>query len=94
VERLLLSSTVPIRFQKGARLGKVEPLIHNLLRAVGANVLDFAARGKRGREVVARGTVLEIELVRLVLGVPSGLSLPTSMPPLGRNLSFSTCSIA
>jgi hypothetical protein len=68
--------------------------IYNCLRAVGANVLDFAPRGKRGRKGVALGTVLEIELVPFALGVPSGPSLPAAMPPLGRDLSFSSCSIA
>ena len=32
-----------------------------LLRAVGAQVLDFASRGKRGRKAVSLKTVVEIE---------------------------------
>ncbi len=35
--------------------------VYNRLRAVGAQVLDFASRGKRGRKAVALKTVREIE---------------------------------
>ena len=35
--------------------------VYNRLRAAGARVLDFAAAGKRGRKVVARKVVLELE---------------------------------
>ena len=36
--------------------------VYNRLRRVGAQVLDFAARGKKGKKVVALKTVLQIEL--------------------------------
>lgn len=35
--------------------------VYNRLRAVGADVLDFAPRGKRGRKVVHITTVIRIE---------------------------------
>ena len=35
--------------------------VYNRLRAVGAKVLDFAPRGKRGRKVVSLSVVLQIE---------------------------------
>jgi hypothetical protein len=35
--------------------------VYNRLRAVGANVLNFAPRGKRGRKVVSLEVVLQIE---------------------------------
>jgi hypothetical protein len=35
--------------------------VYNRLRAVGAQVLDFAPRGKRGRKVIPVSVVLQIE---------------------------------
>ena len=35
--------------------------VYNRLRAAGAKVLDFAARGKRGKKAVSASTVLQIE---------------------------------
>jgi len=35
--------------------------VYNRLRAVGAEVLDFAPRGKKGKKVIALDTVLQIE---------------------------------
>jgi predicted DNA-binding protein YlxM (UPF0122 family) len=40
--------------------------VYNRLRAVGARVLDFAPRGKRGKKVIALQTVLQIERQRSV----------------------------
>jgi hypothetical protein len=39
--------------------------VYNRLRAVGAEVLDFAARGKKGRKVIALNVVLQIEQRRM-----------------------------
>lgn len=36
--------------------------VYNRLRVTGATVLDFAARGKRGKKVVSVATVLQIEM--------------------------------
>ena len=38
--------------------------VYNRLRAVGAKVLDFAPRGKKGKKAVAVATVLQIEQQR------------------------------
>ena len=35
--------------------------VYNRLRALGAEVLDFASRGKKGKKVVRAKTVLQIE---------------------------------
>jgi hypothetical protein len=35
--------------------------VYNRLRSVGAEVLDFAPRGKKGRKVVRMATVVRIE---------------------------------
>lgn len=35
--------------------------VYNRLRLTGAEVLDFAPRGKRGKKVVPMKTILEIE---------------------------------
>jgi hypothetical protein len=35
--------------------------VYNRLRGVGAEVLDFAPRGKKGKKVIAVATVLRIE---------------------------------
>ena len=39
--------------------------VYNRLRAVGAKVLDFAPRGKRGKKVVPIRTILEVERSRM-----------------------------
>ena len=38
--------------------------VYNRLRAAGAEVLDFAPRGKKGKKAVHRATVLRIEQKR------------------------------
>jgi hypothetical protein len=43
-----------------------EGTVYNRLRAVGATVLDFAPRGKRGKKVVAVHTVLQMERQKTV----------------------------
>jgi transcriptional antiterminator len=35
--------------------------VYNRLRAVGAEILDFAPRGKKGKKLVGMKTVLQIE---------------------------------
>jgi hypothetical protein len=39
--------------------------VYNRLRAVGAKVLNFAPRGKRGKKVVPIRTILEVERSRM-----------------------------
>jgi len=39
--------------------------VYNRLRSVGAEVLDFSSRGKKGKKVVRVSTVLVIEAKRL-----------------------------